>query len=164
MTNEETGYQIFEQQLDQTLDEYKASLHLKVVDNFSDIEQLFNLSRDQLESIDEESALNYSARLTQYALFIQQQENREKAKFSWAENQIALIAGKHWDDFDKFLPKDIKIAKISCENPSVVKLSLLREKSQNRINEIFGISQLIRYYSNIFVEKAKHVRNRRFSQ
>ena len=146
------------------LDQYRKDLKLNLQINF-DPEKLINLSRDQIEAIDETEALSIAAELTQYSIHIQQQENRERARTSWCDSQIASIAGARWDDFDRFMPKEIKIAKISNENPSVIKLNEIKQIAQSRASELYGVAQLIKYYATIFFEKGrKNGWNRRDSQ
>lgn len=155
-----TGYE----QFDRILEEYKEVLKLTPTINF-DASSLLNLTRDQIEAMDEGEALNTAAELTQYSIYIQQQENRERARVSWCENQIQIVAGEKWDDFDKYLPKEIKISKISHENPAIAALAEIKVNALARSQELFGLAQLIKYYATIFFEKGKkNGWNRRDSQ
>lgn len=136
------------------LNDYRQDLQINISLDF-DPTGLINMSRDQIERMDETEAIAISSQLVRYALYLQLQENRERARTTWCDSQIQSLAGSRWDDFDRFMPKEIKIAKISTETPSIVKLNEIKQIASARASELFGISQLIKYYASILFEKGK---------
>lgn len=146
-----SGETEFSTQLDRVLDEYNK-IQISIPDN---IETYLNLTRDQIESFSSSQALSASAIILQYAIHLQKQENRERARVSWCESHINSLCGIHWNKFDQYMPKDIKIAKIAEEYESVSKLIEIHRHSTARMNEIAGLTNIVRYYGNIFLEIGK---------
>lgn len=135
-------------QLNQALDQY-MTLRMEIPEH---IDVYLGLSRSEIEAFSGRQAFSVAATIVQYSMYLQQQENRERAKVSWCESHINAICARHWDDFDQYLPKEIKIMKIANEHETVQKLMELHRQANCRLNEISHLSSIVRYYAGVFNE------------
>lgn len=149
-----SGVTKFDQKLQDLLNKYRGDLKLNIFLD-EDTEAWLNLSRDQIQNMDEKSALSVAASLIRHSIVIQQEYNRENAIVQWCDSQINALSSKYWSNYDKFLPKEIRIPMIAQENPTIQQLVEIRDIALSRANEISHISGLIKYYSSIYYEIGK---------
>jgi len=142
--------------LDIILNEY--SDHLKLKGNASPIESFemySSMSRDQLDKLDAETCYEISMELLQYSIFLQREINREQSRINWCDAYISNVVSKHWNNYDKYMPKDIKVAAISEEYPNLKKALSIKSKAECLIKSVEHLPNLIKNYSDLFSNYGK---------
>lgn len=74
------------QRLDELISEYETSLG--VIMTKPSVDKYLNATIDDIKRMNPEDCSNAAISLNQYAIFIQQNYNREMAKYNWANNRI----------------------------------------------------------------------------
>ena len=151
MTSQESNGQTnLELQLDKILDEYSSSNN--VLNRFNgDILEYLEMDRDSIEAMSKEDRYTASLRLAQFGIYLQRLINREKARINWAHSTMYSVASKYWDNYGEMVKADIKIYKIAAENPTVDKVIRIKNNAQIRVDELDGISNLIKHFSDMMM-------------
>lgn len=149
--NQETNGQINSEQLDKILDEYNSNNKVGAAFSNGEVSEYLSMTRDQIEAMSKEDKCIASIQLSQYAVYLQRLVNREKARLSWSNAVINKLASLHWEEHDKFLSYEIKIAKISKEYEIVDKTIKIRNHSQIRIDELDSVANLIKHLSDMMM-------------
>lgn len=150
MSQENSG-QISSEQLDKILDEYNSNNKVGAAFSSGEVSEYLNMTRDQIESMSREDRCTASIQLSQYAIYLQRLVNREKARLSWSNAIINKLGAAHWEQFDKFLSYEIKIAKISKEYDLMDKSIKIRNHAQIRIDELDSVANLIKHLSDMMM-------------
>ena len=150
MSQENSGQTSLELQLDKILDEYSSSNN--VLNRFNgDILEYLEMDRDSIEAMSKEDRYTASLRLAQFGIYLQRLVNREKARINWAQSTMYNVASKYWDNYGEMVKADIKIYKIAAENPTVDKVIRIKNNAQIRVDELDGISNLIKHFSDMMM-------------
>ena len=149
--NQETSGQISSEQLDKILDEYNSNNKVGAAFSNGEVSEYLNMTRDQIEAMSREDRCTASIQLSQYAVYLQRLVNREKARLSWAIAVTNKLVSSHWEEHDKFLSYEIKVAKISREYDIVEKAVKIRNNAQIRIDELDSVAGLIRHLSDMMM-------------
>lgn len=149
--SQETSGQINSEQLDKILDEYNYNNNIGIPFSNGEVSQYISMSRDQIEAMSKEDKHIASIQLSQYAVYLQRLVNRERARLSWSNAVINKLASSHWEEHDKFLSYEIKIAKISKEYDIVDKAIKIRNHAQIRIDELDSVANLIKHLSDMMM-------------
>ncbi len=142
--NETTGKTDFETQLDSILEEYKDAKNISFPELNKDVSKYFTMDRDYIEALSREELYSIAVELNQFALYIQQLENREKARITFCNSTINSVAAQHWNSYSDYLKYDLKINLIAKENSTLDKAIRIRNNAQVRVDELSGIADSIR--------------------
>lgn len=112
------------------------------------------MDRDYIEALSREDRYTIAIRLSQISFYLQRLVNREKARITWAETTIYSIAAKYWGDFSEYLKADIKIHLIAKENTTLSKLIKVRNNAKIRVDDLDGLSGIIRHIADILHRSA----------
>jgi len=131
--------------VDKVLDEYEKSCGLppcKSPGTEDELNTYLTMNRDEMEKLTPENCAEISARLAQFAFYLQRLHNREKARQIWAHQQLTEIVAKDMSNYDKYMKFDIKVASIIKENSyasSLQKIITYAEQRTQRL-ELMALS------------------------
>lgn len=110
MSGEQKSYsQLQLEKLTEKLDDFNVSLGLGNLFYDPVVETILSFSYDQLNNMDDENKSLYAFKLEQYALFLQQKQNRARNIASWAKHNISIIVAKESKNYgDKYTKYDEK--------------------------------------------------------
>lgn len=145
--------------MNRLLDEYDNRLRLGVsASPIATFEKYSTLSKDELDKFSPESCDEAALELMQYSIFLQREINRERARMNWCETYINHAVAPHWDKYDKYLPKEVKIPIIADENPLLKNVLRLRAKVAAVINSTEHLPTLVKHYADLFSGYARSKR------
>lgn len=157
MTNEmESGNEEFETRLSTYLN--KVDELTRLFENEAppeDINKYIRMNTEEMRRYDAEACLEISLLLTQYTIFLQRVINRESAMLKTCYSQIYRTACKHWGNYDKYAPKELKLSYIAGEDFKVKSLLNTVAKSESLLCELDGLVNLIKSCSDIWKEMGK---------
>ena len=132
--------------LDQILDDYEVKLGLPqfVEDkNYEDIGKYLNLSRDELEALDQEACASISYRLNAFALHLSRSYNREIARVKWAEDLISEVIATEIQQYNGYGYKE-KAPQAIKNNDYANNLNKIKRYAQQRSDRIGYLSHQIK--------------------
>lgn len=132
------------------LDEYESEIGLPkyTKDAFSDIDEYFNLTRNELGRLGPEDCAEISIRLSQFALYTQQKLNIELSRNSWGQHKLLEIVSPLLSQYDKYLKYESKVMLACQENEVGKKLTKIINYTQQRIDRLQFISGNIKNLSD----------------
>lgn len=155
-TKSESGLIGSPEQLDELLAQYDAQVGLPPpVNRFGDVEKTLSMGIAEIEAMTPEDCTGAAARLTQYAIYIQRTINKESCRQKWCNAIIDRICAREWQNYDKYLKADVRVELIARENELVNKVIKIRNHTALKIENLFNIASLIKYYSDIMIESAR---------
>ena len=131
--------------VDKALDEYEKSCGLPMIKSPGTEDELntyLTMNRDEMEKLTPENCAEISARLAQFAFYLQRLHNREKARHIWAHQELTSMIAKEVANYDKYMKFDIKVASIIKENSyasSLQKIITYAEQRTQRL-ELMALS------------------------
>ncbi len=145
----ETSSQQHVDKLNEILTQYETSLGVKINKTDSKVEHYMNLKPAELNKLDRDQCGEAAILLAQYSLYLQRQQNREKAVINWSDSKIKLqISGEtqnyHGSSFDERRMMAIK------GNSYTANLFKLKMLSQARLDTIEFLSGRVSFLSRIY--------------
>ena len=134
---EQDGKTLLEERLEEYLDKFNESLKL---DNNSSPIDSFNkytkITKEEIEKYNSDECHEIATILMQYSIYLQRALNREMARAYAVSSEIYKMCASHWNDYDKWTAKDIRVHMIANELPHVKKMVNLETQIKVRIEEI----------------------------
>lgn len=143
------------EQLDKLLEEYDNSLGLSPVRQLDGVDQFLELNVEDIQRYTPEECVEAAAKLAQYAITIQRVINKESCRVKWCSAIIDRICAREWNNYDQYMKANLKVESIARGNDAVNKLIKLRNNAQVKMENLFNISSLIKYYSDVMIEGAR---------
>lgn len=153
------------EKLDKILREYDEKIGFKNDDvPQNDLQEILSLDISIIQSLSAEDCWEKSVTLAQYAIYIQRQTNKEKARLKWCNASIMRLCAKEWDNYNKYLPIDVRIETIALNNEAVEKISRIRNHADVKLANLENVAALIKYYSDVMIEgsRTKRKQNERY--
>jgi uncharacterized HAD superfamily protein len=118
----------------------------------SSIEEVLNLTYEQLSNIDQQECQILCYKLSQYATYIQKVYNRNKNIRRWAESNINVMVGKYGGQYgDKWMKFEEKRNALIADNEYVRSLAKLALTYSSLEDELFEIADRVRYISQALI-------------
>jgi len=143
------------EQLDKLLEEYDNVLGLSPPRQLNGIDTYLELTTEQIEQFTPEECVEVAARLAQFAISVQRQVNKESCRVKWCNAIIDRICSREWNNYDQYMKANLKIELIAQGNDVVNKLIKLRNNATVKMENLFNVSSLIKYYSDVMIEGAR---------
>lgn len=118
------------------LDDYSKGVGLDTIQYNSDVEIVLKLNFESLSKMSADELASSAFILDQYALFLQRQINREKAKTNWAKSNLDVVVAENGQNFDKYTKYELRIATIIKENDIARNLNQIIVKATTRLDEL----------------------------
>jgi hypothetical protein len=150
-----SGDEKLDQQLDDLLDSYNIDAGLKSSKEVPQIDDYLELSRTDIESMSAEACYAAALSVAEHSFHVQKLYNREKARAEWTNAQVNKLCAAQWDNYDQYMPKDIKFYAIAEENPRINKLMEIKSNATALMNELDSVSFTLKYYASLFGDMAK---------
>jgi len=139
---------------DRILDEYESSIGLGQYksDIFHDneINLYFSMNRDHIEKLTPDDCLQIAYRLSQFALHIQRSNNREIARYNWADETTKEIIADDINNYKGygFLEKSLQAIK---HNERANALNKIKKYAKQRSDRLSYLSGNIKNLSDILM-------------
>lgn len=77
-----------------------------------DAKEALSLSKEDLHRLSSDECYEYAFTLTTYQFFLHQRLSERECELDWCNFTINRVLGDEWDNYDKFLPSEARIASI----------------------------------------------------
>lgn len=121
----------------------------------SDVEDIINMSYGEIMALTSDECYSKSLILMNYASLLQRKLDNLDGQLQWCEQAITLLCSKYWNNYDKFLPSDIRRQSILSENSYGQKLEESRIKLQSGITMLKETCKDIKKQVQILQELGK---------
>jgi len=148
---------------DKVLDEYEKSIGLGSyrADSFSEEElnNYFQMSRDELEKITPEMCGEIAYRLGQFAFHVQRSINRELSRLNWADETIKETIAEEINNYKGYgyIEKSLQAIK---NNDKAYALNKIKKYAKQRSDRLQYLANSIKHLSDIMLSiqktKVKH--------
>ncbi len=149
-------------QAESMLDIFEAGHNLAQPRMPSRIDEIFDLTYEQLEKLQPVQCAEYSYLLSQYAYYIQRAYNRESTSLKWIQDQIATHVAAKWSNYDGWTKYEVRPRLIARDNEVVnrlLKLASFYEQKMERLNFIgSSVSKMADKLDNL--QRAKSYQNK----
>ena len=140
------------------LDKYEEAL-VPQVDNDGVAESVLNFSHQELRDLSSEEAHMYAYSLNSYALFLQRELDKNRARLLWCEEAVNSIVGKNYANYNdsdvKYMPFEAKRQLIISENSAAKELEQFRIKLTSANNMLFNKIKIILSQSDVLTNLGK---------
>lgn len=138
-----------EQEL-KTAEEYLDKLKISSFKLDPSIEDIINLSNEEIQSLDSQICFNYAFQLNRYAAFIQKEENKWNSVLYWAEHNLRIVFGKYARDYgDKWTKYDERKDIVLVDNKWAVNLNRIILETQLKAKSLYMLSNKINAMSKL---------------
>ena len=137
------------------IDGFCLSNHLPQYAFNSDVEDIINMPYNDIMSLSSDECYCKSLVLMNYASLLQRKLDSLEGQLQWCEQSITLLCSKYWNNYDKFLPSDIRRQSILSENSYGEKLEESRIKIQAGITMLKETCKDIKRQVQILQELGK---------
>jgi len=146
---------------DKILDEYESSIGLAKYqsDLFPESESniYFSMNRDQIEKLTPEDCLQIAYRLTQLSLHIQRTNNRELARYNWADETMKEVIADEINNYKGygFMEKSLQAIKHNDKATALNKIKKYAKQRSDRLSYLSGnIKNLADILTMVYRSKA----------
>jgi len=148
---------------DKVLDEYERSIGLGTYKNDAlpeaELNQYFQMTRDELEKTTPEVCGEIAYRLSQFAFHIQRSLNRELARLNWADETIKETIADDINNYKGYgyIEKSYQAIK---NNDKAISLNKIKKYAKQRSDRLQYLANNIKHLSDIMLSiqksKVKH--------
>lgn len=131
----------------QCLDEYEAKLGIPSnlpPGTEDELQKYLTMDRVSIESLDSQSSLAISARLTQFSIYLQRCVNKELSRIKWAKTEITIATAEEMKEMSTFLPYDTRVAMLAKENLVVSELFKILNYAEERVARLADLASGIK--------------------
>lgn len=125
-------------EFDSFVKEFTLSASVDVPPLDSTVEELLDISYDDLLSMNSKECAARSFKLSGYAMHIQGLFNQTKARLNWCEDSLNYILSKEWASYDPYMKYEVKRQAVIMNNEFAKKVEKLRSRLQARITVLDG--------------------------
>ena len=160
MTNGKLGSWVDQQyrQIDEILLSYQQKMHLAKLVVHNEVEEFLNKSFVELKQMTRVECAEAAVLLSEEALYVQLQVNKETAIIKWADKLInELIAGKVSNYGDQYTSSEHRVILAIKNNEAAQKLDQIRTQAQLRVDSMFFVMSHLRQVASSLekLEEAK---------
>jgi hypothetical protein len=123
---------------DSFVTEFTMSASADVPSLDSTVEELLDISYDDLLSMNSKECSARSFKLSGYAMHIQGLFNQTRARLNWCEDSLNYILSKEWSNYDPYMKYEMKRQAVIMNNEFAQKVEKLRSRLQARITILDG--------------------------
>lgn len=123
---------------DNFVKEFTMSASADVPQLDSTVEDLLDISYEDLLSMNSKECSARSFKLSGYAMYIQGVFNQTKARLNWCEDVLNHILSKEWANYDPYMKYELKRHAVISGNEFAQKVEKLRSRLQARITILDG--------------------------
>lgn len=155
----ETKSKTFEERLEdfhKILKTYTDNIGLKNIGYNSDVDILLKLNKKQLNALSIEDCAEGAFILSQYALFVQKEYNKQKVRIIWANKHLDRIVANHEGNYSggqKFIKYELLRQKVINGDSAATALDGIVVHATARATELedlnHNISNMARYLSQL---------------
>jgi hypothetical protein len=142
-----------DKRLTQEIEEAKAyldKLKLNTLKPDPRIEEILNLSDEDIQRSDQQICFQYAFQLNRYAAFIQTEENKWNSILYWAEHNLKIVIGKFGRDYgDKYTSYEERKNIVIVENEWAITLNKLVLETQLKAKSLYMVSNKINSMSKL---------------
>lgn len=143
-------------EFEQILNEYTQGIGINGIQYNAEVNDVLSLTREQLRGMHPEDCGELAFILSQYAVFIQKEQNRQRARVDWAEREIsyliALEQSKYYGGDTKYVKYDLLRATIIKGNSAAQALDNIVRHAKARHVELDKVSSNINLMSKALIE------------
>lgn len=121
----------------------------------SDVEDIINMPYDDIMALSSDECYCKSLVLMNYASLLQRKLDILNSQLQWCESLIVCLCSKYWNNYDKYLPSDIRRQSILAENSYGQELDEARIKIQAGITMLQETCKDLKKQVQIFQELGK---------
>lgn len=146
------------EQVQKALDDYEKQLKLPQNSNLGEdeINSYFNMARNDIEQLSPLSCNEISARLTQYAFYIQKEHNREQSRITWADTETTKYVSDKIDQVGgQYTKYNNKVWMLAKQDEYLTKILAIRDYAQQRVDRLTYLATSINRLSDVFQMTAK---------
>lgn len=144
------------EKVQQALNDYERSLgllHMSNVDE-AEINNYFNMNRDDIERLSPLDCIAIALRLNQLSFFIQRSHNAEQSRLSWSINEINSYCCDKLDQFsNSYYNYETKVNILAKQDSYLEKLVKIKNYAQLRVQRLeylaSGINNLAATFSSV---------------
>jgi hypothetical protein len=146
------------------LDDYETVNSIvspKVSHNLEHIENFINMSYKQLQALGAEECAEGAYLLSQYAFFVQREQNKQIAINNWAQSKLNECLSGEIMNMDSFIKYEVKIAEIVKTNNVAAKLMKITVHATSVVDRLNFLSSNIKHMSDMLLNlhRAKKYKN-----
>lgn len=121
------------------LDEYTNGIGLSSIRYNNECEQIIFMSQKELESLTPQECNVNAFTLSQYALYIKKEYNRNYTRKKWAERHLDLIVASQASSYDKYTKYDVIRSNIINSDTAAGTLHNIILHAESRCSELEGL-------------------------
>ena len=142
---------------EKVLNQYTDTLGFSTIRYNTDIDEILELTREQLRGMSTDDCGEASFLLAQYAVFIQKERNRQNVRIDWAERELSNIivseASNYFDsDRIKYTKYDFVKSTVIAGNGAAKVLENIIKHAKGRSIELDQIASNINVMSKCLIE------------
>jgi hypothetical protein len=145
----------------------KLSEHIESINSYIDLGNLkfssfreeyllvSNLSAEQLSKCSQSELFDYAYLLYGYAVYIQDEINKNKIALNWCHDQLEKLIVKHQNEFGQYTKHESKKYILAQNNSYAASLENMREIAEARLQALEGKVFEVKRKADILLEKGK---------
>ena len=142
------------------LDEYEQKSGLPNVGESpcteDELNEYLSMCRNDIEALSPSICDGIIVRLSQSSIYIRRLINKEKSRFTWANNEILrYICDKVDSVGGQYSKYDVKVSLLAKEDNYISSLLYIKNHSQERVDRLFNLSEDLNSLRFAFLEVKK---------
>lgn len=126
-----------------------GKIGMSMVGKPRDIEEVLSIEQDDLKKLTREDCAHKSFALSQYALFLQKEENQVKAITEFLTNALDIVVGKEAKNYgDKFTKYEYAKSMVIAHNSYANKLNKELSKYTQNLNSLSFLANRVQRLSD----------------
>lgn len=140
------------------IEKYEEAL-IPQVYNDGTAESILSLSQKELRDLSSDDAYIYGYSLNSYAMYLQGELDKARARLAWCEEAVNSIVGKNYTRYNtddtRYMPQDSKRQLIISDNSAARELEKFRLKIQAVVTLLFNKIKIILTQGELLVNLGK---------
>lgn len=139
------------QKFEGTLNDYQSKIGLDKVIYNDDVDSVLLMTYDQLKNLDKQGCDEYSYLLSQYALVISKEHNRQKVRVLWATDKLNRMLAEYQNKYigDRMMKYELMKAMLINNDTAAEDLNHIIMHATARMTELDNIASSIENLSRI---------------
>lgn len=142
-------------EIDKAFIEYCGVNHIPSCAYNEKFDKAMSLTFEDLLSLTYEECFGHANELINYSIYLQKLIDRVKVISSHIESEINKVVAKHWSDYDKYLPADVKRQTVINGNDYLIKVEALNISLKGAETHISEVIKDVRRKVTILHDLAK---------
>lgn len=149
MDNKSSLAEEHKSRLHKMLQKYETDLNLPIYRKESKVEFYLNISTENIKKLSRDDYAEASLILSRYSMFLQQEQNTQKAMVDWAESLITITIADQVDQYQGYSYQERKMKAIKA-NEYTRKLYQLQGLAKVKLNTIDFLATRVSFHSKIY--------------